>query len=94
MIGSYYSQEEVEFYYDRLNFYAEQVARREITLADVPRHFILDSFFFNVVFKSATGSIMSLERYQKLAILKDFIDARKAKDKLNVCHAKVSPSSL
>jgi len=94
MTHHYYSDEEVDYYHDRLTFYADQVARREITLDKVPRQLLLDSNFFDEVFYLVTGNKDGIDFYQKKCLLQSFIDRRQDKRIIGHCQAMVSESSM
>lgn len=94
MTNSYYFDEEVDYYHDRLTFYADQVARKEISLAQVPRQLLLDSMFFDRVFFLVTGNKDGIDLYQKKCLLQSFIDRRQDKRIIGHCQAMVSDSSM
>jgi hypothetical protein len=94
MINSYYSDEEVDYYHDRLQFYADQVASKEITLAQVPRQLLLDSAFFDRVFFLVTGNRDGIDLYQKKTLLQSFIDGRQGERIVRHCQVMVSDSSI
>lgn len=94
MTHHYYSDEEVDYYHDRLTFYADQVARREITLDKVPKQLLLDSNFFDRVFFLVTGNKDGIDLYQKKCLLQSFIDRRQDKRIVGHCQAMVSDSSI
>lgn len=94
MTNSYYSDEEVDYYHDRLTFYAEQVARHEITLKQVPRQLLLDCNFFEEVFFLVTGMTCGIDVYQKSAIVQSFLDGRKVDILPGHCHDVVSASNV
>lgn len=94
MTNSYYSDEEVDYYHDRLQFYADQVASKEITLAQVPRQLLLDSMFFDRVFFLVTGINDTLDNHQRKLILQSYINARQANVGSGHCQVMVSDSSM
>lgn len=94
MTNSYYSDEEVDYYHDRLTFYADQVARKEITLADVPRQILLDSAFFDEVFFLVTGRKGGLDLYLKSVTVQRLLDTGKEDLMTHHCQDVVSDSNL
>lgn len=94
MTNSYYSDEEVDYYHDRLQFYADQVANKEITLAQVPRQLLLDSMFFDRVLFLVTGNKDGVDLYQKKCLLQSLIDRRQGERIVGHCQDMVSDSSI
>ena len=91
---NYHHQDDADSYHDELLFYADQVASREITLAQVPRQLLLDSMFFDRVFFLVTGINDTLDNHQRKLILQSYINARQANIGSSHCQVMVSDSSM
>jgi len=91
---NYHHQDDADSYHDELLHWADRVASREITLAQVPRQLLLDSMFFDRVFFLVTGNKDGIDLYQKKCLLQSFIDRRQDKRIVGHCQAMVSDSSI